>query len=79
MRGGGGVVKKFYCARVGIKINFQGWDKIENDLLEDGWHTVKTALVSILIIYICIEGHHTFRNKDNLNSGIQTKTINLAL
>ena len=41
--------------------------------------TLKIALVSIRFIYLYKEGPHTVRNKDDLDSGIKTRTSNLAL
>ena len=42
-------------------------------------YTVKTALVKIPAIFLYKEGHHTVRNKYDLDSVIKTKTLNLAL
>ena len=40
---------------------------------------MKTALVSIRLIYLYKEGPNTVQNKADLDSGIKNKTSNLAL
>ena len=42
-------------------------------------YTLKTVLVKIRNIYLYKVGHHTIRNKGDLESVIKTKTFNLAL
>ena len=37
-------------------------------------YIVKKALAKKLIIFLYKKGHHTVRNKDDLSSGIETKT-----
>ena len=44
--------------------------------LKGSWYT---ALVKFRIIYLYQEGPHAVRNKADLDSGIKTKTSNLAL
>ena len=39
----------------------------------------KNSLGITRIIYLYKEGHHTVRNKDDLDTGIKTKTSSLAL
>ena len=56
-----------------IQITIYACSKILNE------YTVKTDLVKIRIIYLYKEGHHTVRNKGDLDSGIKTKTSNLAI
>ena len=46
---------------------------------KDIFYTVKTDLVSIRIIYLYKEGHHTVLKKGDLDSSIKTKTSNLAI
>ena len=48
-------------------------------LVQPVFHTVKTALISIQIIYFYKEGYHTVRNKGDLDSVIKTQTSNLKL
>ena len=43
------------------------------------FHTEKTALAKITIICLYKEGHHTVRNKGDLDSVIENKTLILAL
>ena len=57
-----------------MQINFSYYFVINNKKT-----AVKTALVEIQIIYLCQDGPHTVRNKGDLDSGIQTKILNLAL
>ena len=59
-----------------VKINFKG-EHFFNTFISS--QSVKTVSVQIRNIYLYKEGPHSVRNKGDLDSGIKTKTQNLAL